>query len=224
MVRLGLFVGMIIIGVLYAGLFHMISMPLFNNILIHCIILGASFGMLNFLLASWFLNKYAQLKIHNESLKSKIFTDSLTGLLNRRALDLELDRLDVTIYSVLFIDIDDFRVFNNQYGHKTGDNVLQKVSELVKSVVRSGDRAYRYGGEEIVVLLKDCDQEDALRIAEKIRTQVNLLNDEPYPPITISVGVASYPRDGESIQDVIKKSDSALLLAKKNGKNCTVRF
>jgi diguanylate cyclase (GGDEF)-like protein len=188
----------------------------------HCIILGVSFGLLNFLLANWYIKKHTQLKRYNESLKSKLFTDSLTGLLNRRALDLELDRMDVPIYSVLFIDIDNFRVFNNQYGHKTGDNVLRKVSEIVKLFVRSGDRAFRYGGEEIVVLLKDCDKENAQRVAEKIRTQVFLLKDDPYPAITISIGVASYPEDGESIQDVIEKSDSALLHAKEFGKNRTV--
>lgn len=222
MVKLVLFFGMVSIGVLYALLFHSISMPFFSSIFIHCIIWGLSFGILNFLLTNWYLNRYSQLKIYNENLKSKLFTDSLTGLLNRRAYDLELDRLDAPMYSVLFIDIDNFRVFNNQYGHEIGDNVLRKVSEIVKLLVRSGDKAYRYGGEEIVVLLKDCNKEDAQRIAEKIRIQVNILNDDPYPPLTISVGVASYPGDGKTIQDVIQKSDSALLLAKKFGKNRTV--
>lgn len=219
---LGLFFGMVSLGILYAWFFHLISMPLFNNILIHCIILGGSFGLLNFLLASWYIRRHSHLKKHNERLRSKLFTDSLTGLLNRRAYDLELDRLDVPIYSVLFIDIDNFRIFNNQYGHKIGDDVLQKVSEIVKSVIRLGDRAFRYGGEEIVVLLKECDKESAQRVAEKIRTQVFLIDDNPYPPITISIGVASFPNDGKSIQDIIEKSDSALLLAKEFGKNRTV--
>ncbi|MCO5386885.1 MAG: GGDEF domain-containing protein [Desulfosporosinus sp.] len=222
--KLGLFGGMTGIGILYALIFHKISMSLFSSLLAQSIILGLGFGMLNFLFANWYFYKYTELKNHSEMLKSKLFIDNLTGLYNRRAFNLELEKLDVPIYSVIFIDIDNFRVFNNQYGHKIGDTVLRKVSETVKRTVRTEDRAYRYGGEEIVVLLKNCPKKIAKEIGENIRTRVSELNNNLYPQITISIGVASCPRDGKSVLDVIEKSDAALLLAKNSGKNRTVCF
>lgn len=222
--KLGLFGGMTGIGILYALIFHKISMSIFNSLLAQSIILGLGFGMLNFLFAHWYFYKYTELKNHSEMLKSKLVIDNLTGLYNRRAFNLELEKIDVPIYSVIFIDIDNFRVFNNQYGHKIGDTVLRKVSETVKRTVRTEDRAYRYGGEEIVILLKNCPKKIAKEIAENIRTRVSELNNNLYPQITISIGVASCPRDGKSVQDVIGKSDAALLLAKKSGKNRTVCF
>ncbi|BAE82614.1 GGDEF domain-containing protein [Desulfitobacterium hafniense] len=225
MIKVRLFGGMVSIGILYAWIFHKISMSIFNSLVIQSLVLGLGFGVLNFLFANWYVNKYAKLENHNEELKSKLVIDKLTGIYNRRALDLELHSLDSTMtHSIIFIDIDNFRVFNNEYGHKIGDIVLQKVCEVVCKTIRSGDRAYRYGGEEIVVLLKDCNKVNAQKIAEKIRTQVNQLEHKPYPQITISLGVASCPTDGESIQNVIERADSALLLAKSYGKNCTVTF
>ncbi|BAE86310.1 GGDEF domain-containing protein [Desulfitobacterium hafniense] len=224
MLKLCLFIGMIGLGIFYAWFSHLFMIPLNNNLLIHCIILGFSFGLTNFLLANFYLYKHNKLKNQNEILKSRLTTDKLTGLLNRRALDLELNSSNELIYSVIFIDIDNFRVFNNQYGHKAGDTVLRKVSETIETTIRVGDRAYRYGGEEIVIILKDCNQKNAQRIAEKIRTRIDMLSNDPYPQITISLGVASCSEESEPIQDVIEKADFALLQAKGAGKNRTIVF
>lgn len=224
MLELCLFIGMVALGILYAWLSHLFMMPLYDNLLMHCILLGFGFGLTNFLLANLYFYKHRKLKKQNEKLKSRLVTDKLTGLFNRRALDLELNSFDELTYSVIFIDIDNFRIFNNQYGHKIGDTVLRKVSERIKMTIRVGDSAYRYGGEEIVIILKDCSRENAQRIAEKIRTQVNMLNNNPYPQITISLGVASSSEDSESIHDVIEKADSALLQSKASGKNRTTLF
>lgn len=220
MFGLGLFAGMVGIGILFVWLSHMFTITLFNNLLIHCIILGFVFGITNFLFVNWYFYKHKKLVDQNEKLKNRLVTDNLTGLFNRRALDIELGDLNLINYSVIFIDIDNFRVFNNQHGHKIGDTVLHKVSEVIKTTIRVGDRAYRYGGEEIVIILRDCNQENGHRIAEKIRTQVSLLRNDPYPQITISLGVAS-SGDSESIEDVIERADSALLEAKASGKNRT---
>lgn len=215
---------MLSIGILNALFFHTLSMPLFDSTLIHCLILGSGFGVINFLVANWYMTKNAQVKRDNESLKSKVYVDDLTGLLNRKALDLECHNLCHQNFSVLFIDIDNFGAFNNQYGHKVGDHVLHKVGEVIEATVRSGDKAYRYGGEEIVVLLVNCEKRNALQIAEKIRTQVGRINNNPYPSITISIGVAGCPEDGKLVQDILEKSDSALLQAKRLGKNRTFAY
>ncbi|WP_341547085.1 GGDEF domain-containing protein [Desulfitobacterium sp. THU1] len=224
MLKIGLFVIMISSGVLSALFLHLISMPLSNNTLIHCLVLGFGFGMVNYLLANWYISRNAQIKRDYEMLKLKVYVDDLTGLLNRKALDLDSSELSDENFSILFIDVDNFRAFNNQYGHKFGDNVLHEVCNVVRYTIRCGDKAYRYGGEEIVVLLKDCEKKNALQIAEKIRCQVNNLDNDPYPPITVSLGVASCPEDGGTIQEVLEKSDHALLLAKNLGKNRTLGY
>lgn len=125
-------------------------------------------------------------------------------------------------YSLIFIDVDDFRIFNNEYGHDSGDAVLKHVCETIKNNIRQNDRAYRYGGEEIVVVLKECTRINAIQIGEKIRSAISSINNSPQPSITISLGVASYPEDGKDIATIIKVSDKALLKAKKSGKNCMV--
>jgi diguanylate cyclase (GGDEF)-like protein len=221
MLKLSLLIGMVGLGILFAWLSHILKIP-HNNLLMQCVILGLGFGITNFLFVNLYLYKHKQLKNQNEKLKLRLVTDKLTGLFNRRAFDLELERSNLLNYSVIFIDIDNFRIFNNQYGHNVGDMVLCKVSEIIKTTIRVGDKAYRYGGEEIVIILRDCNQENAQKVAEKIRIRVSRLSNNPYPQITISLGVASYSGDGESIKDVIGRADSALLQAKASGKNQTV--
>ena len=127
-------------------------------------------------------------------------------------------------YSLIFMDIDNFRSFNNEYGHKIGDRVLQQVSQTIKSSIRSNDRAYRYGGEELVILLDNCPKDVAFKIAEKIRININKIDTSPLPSITVSLGVATYPEDGDNILNVVEASDNALLTAKKSGKNTTVMY
>jgi len=149
--------------------------------------------------------------------------DSLTGLLNRRAFDQAIKVVDDSgLYSLIFLDIDNFRDFNNHFGHDIGDNVLKKVGETIKACVRASDRVYRYGGEEITLILMDCDKKNAMKMAEKIRSEISQLDNGAYPQITVSLGVSSYPDDGRYIHDVIVASDKALLKAKQSGKNCTI--
>jgi diguanylate cyclase len=150
-------------------------------------------------------------------------TDSLTGLLNRRAFDQAIQDVDDRgYYSLIFLDIDNFRDFNNRFGHDIGDNVLRKVGETIQACVRWSDRVYRYGGEEITLILMDCDKKNALRMAEKIRSAISQLDHQAYPQITVSLGVSSYPDDGLLINDLIVASDKALLKAKQSGKNRTI--
>ena len=82
----------------------------------------------------------------------------------------------------------------------------------------------RYGGEEIVIILKDCDKEEAFIVAEKIRNNISSIDNSPYPKITISLGVSGYHKDWQTVEEVIQACDEALLYAKKNGKNKMVMF
>ncbi|HCX63242.1 MAG TPA: GGDEF domain-containing protein [Clostridiales bacterium] len=211
---------MLSLGAGYGLLYHFIIMPLIGSELVHCLGQGVIFGLINYLMSIGLYKRYHTLKNSNKLLKKKLDIDKLTGLLNRGAFDNDIMGLSLDeSYSIIFIDIDNFRKFNNEFGHQVGDLVLQKVSREIRNSIRVSDKAYRYGGEEIVILLKDCNRRKTLEIAEKVRLNINELNNNPYPSITISLGVASYPDDGKHADEIIKASDNALLTAKRLGKN-----
>jgi diguanylate cyclase (GGDEF)-like protein len=217
-----LLIFMIIVGILNAYLIDSMPLPLAKNFLLHCSILGTLFGLTNFAVIILY-RKLEKLKSANQSLKSSLITDSLTGLLNRRAFDKDIKKVNGSgDYSLIFLDIDNFRKFNNDFGHDIGDKVLETVGGKIKACVKATGRVYRYGGEEITIILKDCDKTNALSMAEKIRLEISLINNEPYPQITVSLGVSSYPENGPNIHDIIIASDKALLKAKQSGKNCTI--
>ena len=224
MSKLWLLVAMVFTGILYSLLLlYFMTIPLFNNLVLHCIITGTLFGLTNFIVAVLFYKRLEKIKRLNQQLKLSLMTDNLTGLLNRRAFDQDTENFDNSgFYSLIFLDIDNFRDFNNHFGHDIGDNVLRMVGETIKACVRATDRVYRYGGEEITLILMDCDKKNALKMAEKIRSEISRLDNQAYPQITVSLGVSSYPDDGRYIHDIIVASDKALLKAKRSGKNCTI--
>jgi len=218
-----LFISMISTGFIYGVAYHFMIMPLFGGIALHCISTGILFQAVNYLIVLFFYKKYAALKQTNKLLNTNLETDKLTELYNRRAFDNHIKSIEEhKKFSIIFIDIDNFRDFNNKYGHQTGDIVLKDVSTVIKSTVDSEGDVYRYGGEEIVVLLKDCSKDKAEKIAENIRIGMNKLHTNSFLRITLSLGVASYPEDGCDVYETIKASDSALLQAKSKGKNCVV--
>lgn len=209
---------------MHTALTHAMVVPFFNNIIVKCLVLGIIFGLINYVTAELFVRKLDKLKQINKQLMVNLNTDNLIGILNRRAFDSDIKSLEKYngSYSLIFIDIDNFRDFNNRFGHDVGDSVLIKVGQTIQASVRASDRVYRYGGEEIVLLLMDCNKTNAWKMAEKVRSKISGLDNESYPQITISLGVSSYPHDGETIHDLIVASDQALLRAKQSGKNCTV--
>ena len=217
-----LLVTIIGLWLIFGLVYHTIIMQIFNNQLFYCLLLFLILGLINYFVIYIYRGKYYNLCNSNKMLQNSLDLDALTGLFNRAAFEKHMFTMDETeLYSMIFADIDNFRNFNNYYGHDIGDMVLQKVSEMINSTVRSVDRVYRYGGEEIIVLLKDCNKEDAINIAEKIRLNVMNMDNEPFPNVTISLGVSTFPEDSDDIKQIIKASDSALLNAKNSGKNCT---
>lgn len=224
MSKLWLLIAMVLTGILYAVvLLYFMARPLFDNLVVHCTIMGVLFGLTNFFMVTLFYKRLGKLRTLNKQLKFSLLTDNLTGLLNRRAFDQDIKNVDNSeVYSLIFLDIDNFRDFNNHFGHDIGDNVLKKVGETIKACVRATDRVYRYGGEEITLILMDCNKKNAMAMAEKIRSEISRLDNQEYPQITVSLGVSSYPDDGRYIHDVIVASDKALLKAKQSGKNCTI--
>lgn len=197
--------------------------PLFNNLFLHCLIMGILYGLTNFIIFLIYDKQLDKIKRLNYQLKSSLLMDNMTGLLNRRAFDQDINKvINYGVYSLIFLDIDNFRDFNNHFGHAIGDMVLKKVGKTIKTCVRATDRVYRYGGEEIVLFLSDCEKANAIKMAEKIRSKICQLDNGEFPQVTVSLGVSSYPDDGRSIHEVIAVSDKALLKAKLSGKNCTI--
>ena len=148
-------------------------------------------------------------------------TDPLTGLGNHRHFHERLQRELAaaedakTLISLCFLDIDDFKRVNDQFGHPAGDRVLSQVA----SRLRQGGEAFRLGGDEFAVLLPGVDERQALAIAELIVARLAETDFGPAGPITVSVGVASYPQHGRERDSLIRLADGALYWAKEHGKH-----
>ena len=125
---------------------------------------------------------------------------------------------------MIYLDIDDFRIFNNTYGHHAGDKVLKCCADIIKNCIRSSDKAYRYGEEELVAILGGCTKKDAARIGQSIVDSIRNYDNTPYSKMTISAGVASMPDDAQTFDQLLRASDLALLKAKNQGKNQLVLF
>lgn len=172
-----------------------------------------------------------ELKIIRKELEVIAHTDGLTSLANRRSFDLAMDKewkratRNQTSISVILLDIDLFKQYNDRYGHLSGDDCLVHVANLIAANVnRSGDIAARYGGEEFVVLLPDTELAGAVMVAENIR--LSLLNANiqhsasPFGIVTISSGVVSTSETlGESPKEFLIKADQLLYAAKSQGRN-----
>jgi diguanylate cyclase (GGDEF)-like protein len=150
-------------------------------------------------------------------------TDTLTGLSNRRYLDERLDqelarcREEGGRLSVLFADLDSFKAFNDCAGHQAGDDVLCEAAEAVAGALRSRDVAARYGGEEFVMVLVDTGRQAALKVAERIRGRVAAMRTASRPTPTVSIGLATYPRDGTTAGELIGHADEAMYRVKEGG-------
>jgi diguanylate cyclase (GGDEF)-like protein len=155
-------------------------------------------------------------------LNTQALTDPMTGLLNRRAMTDVLDAYaaDGASVAVIAMDLDHFKRINDSFGHMTGDKVLIALAEVIRAGLRDQDRAFRVGGEEFIALLPTGSAEKACEIAERLRTAVaRRLMPDSVGRVTVSIGVALWPQDGESAADVIRRADEALYESKQLGRN-----
>lgn len=167
----------------------------------------------------------------NQILERLSFIDALTGVANRRLFNEILEKewgralRDVYPLSLIMMDIDFFKVFNDIYGHLNGDDCLRKVAEaLNKTIKRPADIVARYGGEEFAVILPDTDEQNAVILAEEMRNKVEGLNithvNSEINKVTISLGVAAViPRHNLDMASLISSADKALYQAKTEGRN-----
>lgn len=152
--------------------------------------------------------------------------DQLTGLLNRHGITAAIERHFAhadTVVSLLVLDIDHFKPFNDQHGHDLGDYILAQLGQVLQNSVRHSDCAARWGGEEFVILLPQTPIQDAHGLAEKLRCQIAQLSFSQLPDkqITVSIGLAER-QPQETYNELFKRADMALYMAKARGRNQTV--
>lgn len=173
------------------------------------------------------LNAEAQV----ETLKTLTGIDPLTGLGNRRAFDNELDVAVGTTnrtgqdFSLVFMDVDNFKTVNDTYGHQAGDNVLEKFGEFLRTTIsiRESDRAFLYGGDEFALILSQTTLYQGKSLGFRVRDMFASFQDSVYlgldEKVTLSIGVACYRQTSNSIEALVKHADLAMYEAKNSGKD-----
>ena len=161
-----------------------------------------------------------ELEKTNTELQALATTDGLTGVFNHRHFDEQLEKIsaDAKAVSLLMIDVDHFKSFNDTFGHPAGDRVLQKVAEALRAVARKSDIVVRYGGEEFAVLMSDSEADPALALAERIRQRVESISI-PEGSVSVSVGVSTIVGGNGVGRMLLEQADMALYAAKVAGRN-----
>lgn len=159
-----------------------------------------------------------------DQLQTETLTDPLTGILNRRGLQQQLDKLTATNtpFSIISLDIDHFKRVNDAYGHDVGDEVIKSVTQVMRDCSREHDTLTRTGGEEFLILLPDLSIEIAEQVAERLRVKMAETELDKVGYITISLGVTHWPETSENVDQCLKLVDVALYRAKQTGRNKTV--
>jgi len=152
------------------------------------------------------------------------YKDELTGLFNRRSFNQEIPREMERFrrfgqpFTLLMLDLDHFKDFNDAYGHSAGDQALRDIAQILGETARLYDRAVRYGGEEFAVILPQASREEATRVAERIRQTMEqhtiAYDGQDLPPITVSIGLACFPADALDMATLVQRADQALYQAK----------
>ncbi|MEG2983627.1 MAG: GGDEF domain-containing protein [Peptostreptococcaceae bacterium] len=162
--------------------------------------------------------------IYQDTVTNMAVKDGLTGVWNRNYMNIKLNEfiLNKSIFSIVILDIDDFKKVNDIYGHEFGDVVLKEVSSFIKDKLGAEGEIYRYGGEEFIISINNKTAFEVFDFIDNVRSELatyNISHNKQNISITSSFGIAEFPLDGESILEVINNADKALYLSKKTGKN-----
>ncbi|MCP3700170.1 MAG: GGDEF domain-containing protein, partial [Aliivibrio sp.] len=204
-----------------------IKIMFFSGFLLCILVVIAAFVRILF-------SKNKKINALNSKLHDLSLTDGLTAVPNRRALELHLlnNKQDLTIRSVMMIDIDYFKKYNDTYGHKKGDEALTAVAKALKESCRENDFLARFGGEEFIIVMKDTNKAESIKMAEKIQASITSLsilhkNSDASSFITLSIGITTYSvnkEDDANNEKAIIKADKALYYSKNNGRNQNCHF
>ena len=185
------------------------------------------------------LTNMLSVALHNaqnfDQIKALSYTDGMTGLHNYRFFTMRLkeeiarSKRNDLYMALLILDVDYFKNYNDALGHPAGDEVLRQLSGILKSTIRDNDIVARYGGEEFAIILPSTNKEGALILAERLRIKIEQFqfsqeNIQPNGKLTISIGVAVYPDNALTQEDLIVAADRALYFAKESGRNKVIVF
>ncbi len=166
-----------------------------------------------------------------ENIKKQSITDELTKLYNHRyfhdTVSRWINEKKYKTFSVAMIDIDQFKIYNDLYGHFAGDEALKRIADILSRNAYKKDLLVRYGGEEFVIFMPDIEGPIALKAIERIRRAVEdefLLSEDVKEFLTVSIGVSSYPIDGKTLEEVLTKSDKAMYYGKQTGRNKAILY
>jgi diguanylate cyclase (GGDEF)-like protein len=186
--------------------------------------LNETFRLLVFMVITFIIHK---LRTALENQKELAGTDPLTSVANRRAfydlanLELNTARRYQTPISFIYLDIDNFKTINDNFGHRIGDKLLRSVANTIENNIRAIDLIVRFGGDEFGILLAEADSKSATQVAEKLKKKLlELVHDNGWP-VTFSAGVATFISPPGSIDELIDTADAQMYFAKQNGKNRT---
>lgn len=173
------------------------------------------------------IKRQSELESENKELQLLSNEDALMGIGNRRAMEVDLNYTEAAakrynkVYAVALLDVDYFKKFNDRYGHHRGDQALRALAKAVQGSMRDSDRLYRYGGEELLLLMPEAGAVEAYVAAERVREAVQAMHmpheDSPFGVLTVSIGVAA--EAAESWVKLLERADTALYNAKANGRN-----
>jgi len=179
--------------------------------------------------------KTSELSVLNDELQALSTEDHLMKIGNRRSMEVDLGRTHASSiryehpYSVLLMDIDFFKLYNDHYGHLAGDEALKSVANVLKENIRGSDRLYRYGGEELLLVLPNTNVSQAEKVARKLLSSLFRCSipheKSTYKVLTVSCGGACVLSEGQmfsSWEDLVEQADSNLYKAKNSGRNCSV--
>lgn len=168
------------------------------------------------------------LSLEVQEVQSVIFKDSLTGLYNQRFLEITLNQKIIeqqrynTPFTILFIDVDHFKKVNDSSGHLVGSAVLKQVGALLGQSLRGSDFAFRYGGDEFIALLSHTQMDSAHVVAERLRKEIEkreFFVGKDVVGVTVSIGLAEYPKNAKSAEEIIEMADKAMYHGKNSGRN-----
>lgn len=221
----------ILISLLVVGVIFILTLVLARNTSLllrryqsHMAQQNLELNSLNTQLEQRILERTQELQQKNERLRQLSSTDPLTGLSNRLRLDQVFEKALSAAkrygrpFSIILMDLDHFKSINDTWGHGAGDEVLRQVARLLEQSLRDTDLPGRWGGEEFLIILPETSQVQALAVAEKLRVAVYALDVPPVTRLTSSFGVTHY-EEGDSIEGMIARADSALYEAKASGRN-----
>ena len=214
------------------GLLTVVGMASATSVVGHALWQARARGMLEQQFALRHLSRYAtrqqaHVRELNRELNRVARRDSLTGVGNRLALDEAIaglldqgNRLRPVPFAIVLFDIDHFKAYNDEHGHLAGDAALGHLGQILRRVTRGQDQAFRYGGEEFLLLLPDVSLPDAIAAAERVRAAAETAEPGGLPTFTVSGGVALCdPADGRDPEPLLRRADAALYLAKRAGRN-----